>query len=113
VPNHEPWVRQINAELDGELTLTEAATLARHLASCAMCAGTRVSQIELRVSLARSAGMADARPAPRPRLRAGALTTWLAVSLVAGLMGGWAAHARWGGPGHGPLEATRAAFAVQ
>ena len=42
---HDEWVRQIDAELDGELTLAESLALARHLAACGMCAGTRVSQL--------------------------------------------------------------------
>ncbi|TLY51698.1 MAG: zf-HC2 domain-containing protein [Gemmatimonadetes bacterium] len=31
---HDDWVRQIDLELDGELSLTERAALARHLATC-------------------------------------------------------------------------------
>jgi anti-sigma factor RsiW len=38
---HEEWVRQITAELDGELTLPERAALAHHLAGCTACAGAR------------------------------------------------------------------------
>ncbi len=111
--SHDAWVRQIDAELDGELTLAESAALARHLVTCGTCAGARVSQLELRVALARSAGAPDARAVPRPRIRAGAVAAWLGASLVMGAVTGWAAHARWGGPGHGSLEASRAAFAVQ
>ena len=111
--SHDTWVRQIDAELDGETTLAESAALARHLATCSMCAGARVSQLELRAALARSAGEPDARTVPRPRMRARAMAAWLGASLAAGALTGWAAHARWGGPGHGPLDASRAAFTVQ
>lgn len=110
--DHAEWVRQIDAELDGELTLEEAAALARHLSACAICARTRVSHLELRLSLARSAGQPGARRVPRPPLLARTVTTWLAVCLAAGAAGGWLAHARWGGPGRGPLEASRASFVV-
>jgi anti-sigma factor RsiW len=111
--SHETWVRQIAAELDGELSLAESAALARHLATCSMCAGARISQLELRVALARSAGAPEARAVPRSPLRARAVTAWLGASLLVGAVTGWVAHARWGGPGHGSLEASRAAFAVQ
>jgi hypothetical protein len=110
---HEAWVRQVAAELDGELTLAESAALARHLAGCGMCAGARVSQLELRVALARSAGTPEARALPRQRVRARVVAGWLAGTLIVGAAAGWAAHARWGGPGHGSLEASRAAFAAQ
>jgi anti-sigma factor RsiW len=111
--SHDTWVGQINAELDGELSLAESAALARHLATCSLCAGVRVSQLELRVALARSAGAPETRTVPRSPLRTRAVAVWIAWSLVAGAVAGWAAHARWGGPGHGSLEASRAAFAVQ
>ena len=110
---HEDWVRQIDAELDGELTLAERAALARHLAGCPACAGARASHLELRVALARSAGEPHARAVPRPRIRGRMVLLWVTLSLLAGAAGGWLAHARWGGPGQGSLEASRAAFVVE
>jgi anti-sigma factor RsiW len=110
---HEEWVQRIDAELDGELTLPERAALARHLASCAACAGARASHLELRVVLARSAGQPDARAVPRPQIRGRSVALWVAISLLAGATAGWVAHVRWGGPGPGSLEASRAAFAVE
>jgi len=111
--SHEEWVRQIDAELDGELTLAERAALARHLAGCGACAGARASHLEMRVALARSAGEPQARTVPRPRIRGRSVALWVALSLLAGAAGGWLAHARWGGPGPGSLEASRAAFVVE
>jgi anti-sigma factor RsiW len=110
---HPDWVRQIDAELDGELTLVERAALARHLAGCAACAGARASHLELRVALARSAGEPQARTVPRPRIRGRSVAVWVMLSLLAGAAGGWLAQARWGGPGPGSLEASRAAFVVE
>jgi anti-sigma factor RsiW len=111
--SHEEWVRQIDAELDGELTLAERAALARHLATCAACAGARASHLEMRVALARSAGEPQARAVPRPRIRGRSVALWLTVTALAGTAGGWFAHARWGGPGAGSLEASRAVLVVQ
>lgn len=110
---HVEWVRQIDAELDGELTLPERATLARHLATCAACAGSRASQIELRVALARSAGQPEARQVPRPQIRGRSVALWVAISLLLGAAAGWVAHVRWGGPGTGSLEGSRAAFTLE
>src|SRR5947207_10225813 len=64
---HEQWLVQIDAELDGELSLVERAALAKHLATCARCAGARASQLEVRVALARSAGNPHAFVVPRRR----------------------------------------------
>jgi anti-sigma factor RsiW len=111
--DHADWVRQIDAELDGELTLPERAALARHLAACAACAGARASHLELRVALARSAGQPHARAVPRPAIRGRSVAFWVSLSVLLGTTGGWLAHARWGGPGHGSLETSRAAFAVE
>ena len=111
--NHEEWVQLIDAELDEELTLAERAALARHLASCGACGGARASHLELRVALARSAGQPQARTVPRPRIRGRSVALWVTVSLAGGLAGGWLAHARWGGPGRGSLEGSRAAFVVE
>jgi len=110
---HEEWVKQIAAELDGELTLPERAALAHHLASCTACAGTRASHLELRVALARSAGQLEAPAAPRPPIRRGKVALWVAVVLLAGITAGWLAHLRWGGPGPNSLEASRAAFTLE
>jgi len=109
---HESWLVQIDAELDGELSLVERAALAKHLATCSHCAGARASQLEVRVALARSAGNPHAFVVPRPTIRAGTLALWVAVALGSGLLAGWLAYSRWGGPG-GSLEDTRAAIVVQ
>lgn len=109
---HEAWLLQVDAELDGELSLIERAALAKHLATCPHCAGARASQLEVRVALARSAGNPHAFVVPRSTLRPGTLTLWIALVLASGLLAGWLAHSRWGGPG-GSLEDTRAAIVVQ
>lgn len=112
--SHEQWQAQINAELDGELSLIERAALAKHLATCAHCAGARASQLEVRVALARSAGDPHAFVVPRPSIRAGTLALWMIVALATGLVGGWLANRTWGGPGGGaPLEETRGTIVVQ
>src|SRR5205823_4591584 len=82
--NHDEWVQQIDLELDGELSLPERASLARHLAGCRHCAEARVSHLELRVAFARSAGEPHARTVPRPRIRGRTLAFWMTASLVAG-----------------------------
>ncbi|MGH7548903.1 MAG: zf-HC2 domain-containing protein [Gemmatimonadales bacterium] len=107
---HDDWVRQVDVELDGELSLPERAALARHLAGCRHCAEARVSHLEMRVAFARSAGEPHARMVPRPAIRGRALALWMTISLAAGAAAGWLAHVRWGGPGTGSLEATRATF---
>ena len=111
---HEQWLVQIDAELDGELSLVERAALAKHLATCARCAGARASQLEVRVALARSAGNPHAVVVPRPSIRAGTLALWVTIALATGLIGGWAANRRWGGPGAGStLEESRGTIVVQ
>jgi anti-sigma factor RsiW len=110
---HEIWVRQIDLELDGELSLPERAALARHLAGCRHCAEARVSHLEMRVAFARSAGEPHARTVPRPTIRGRTLALWMVISLVAGAAAGWLAHVRWSRPGAGSVEATRATFVVQ
>jgi anti-sigma factor RsiW len=112
VSSHADWVRQIDAELDGELTLAERATLARHLAGCPACAGARASHLELRVALARSAGEPNARAVPRPRIRARSVAVWIAVSVLLGAVGGWLAREGWSWT-PGALEGARAAFVVE
>jgi len=110
---HEQWLVQIDAELDGELSLVERAALAKHLATCAHCAGARASQLEVRVALARSAGNPHAFVVPRPSIRAGTLALWVFLALATGLLGGWIANRRWGGPGGGgSLEETRGTIVV-
>jgi anti-sigma factor RsiW len=110
---HEEWVRQIAAEIDGELTLPERAALAHHLAGCTACAGARASHLELRAALARSAGQPDAQAVPRSQIRGRSVVFWVAISLLVGITAGWLAHVRWGGPGPGSLEASRAAFTLE
>ena len=111
---HEQWLVQIGAELDGELSLVERAALAKHLATCGRCAGARASQLEVRVALARSAGNPHAFVVPRPSIRAGTLALWVVLALAIGVLGGWAANIRWGGPGGGgSLEETRGTIVVQ
>ncbi len=110
---HEQWLLQIDAELDGELSLAERAALAKHLINCAHCAGARASQLEVRVALARSAGNPHAFVVPRPAMRAGTLMLWVVIALGIGLLGGWIAQQRWGGPGAGrSLEETRGTIVV-
>jgi anti-sigma factor RsiW len=109
---HEQWLAQIDAELDGELSLVERAALAKHLATCAHCAGARASQLEVRVALARSAGNPHAFVVPRPSIRAGTLAIWVILALGTGVLGGWLANTRWGGPGGGSLEDTRGTIVV-
>jgi anti-sigma factor RsiW len=109
---HEHWLRQIDAELDGELSLVERAALAKHLASCSHCSGARASQLEVRVALASSAGNAHARVVPRPAIRGRALAFWVTLALLAGAGAGWLAYGRWGGPGSGSVEDARAAVVV-
>ena len=111
--SHEEWVKQIDLELDGELSLSERAALARHLAGCRHCAEARVSHLEMRVAFARSAGQPHAHTVPRPAIRARTLALWMLISLVAGLSAGWFGHLRWGGPGPATIEATRALFVAQ
>ena len=111
---HEQWVAQIDAELDGELSLVERAALAKHLATCARCAGARASHLEVRVALARSAGNPHAFVVPRPSLRARTLALWMVIALATGILAGWVASHRWGGPGGGAsLEDTRGTIVVQ
>ena len=113
---HEDWVRQINAELDGELSLKESAALARHLVTCGACASARVSQLELRVALAPATGHAGKRHSSahsRGAVRAHRAVAWVLLSIVVASAAGWLAHARWGGPLRGSVESSRAAFVVQ
>jgi len=111
--DHGHWVRQIDAELDNELSLPERAALAHHLAGCPACAGARASHLEVRLALARSTGQPLDRPFLRPAFRARHAAAWVLGALVLGVLAGWLADARWGGPGPGSLEASRAAFVVE
>ena len=110
---HEEWLRQIDAEIAGTLPLAQRAALARHLVGCPRCAGARVSRLELEVSFARAHGEPHALTVRRPALRGRTLALWAALALVAGLLGGWLAHGRWGGPGRGTLESSRATILVR
>jgi anti-sigma factor RsiW len=110
---HTEWLRQIDAEADGELTLVEQAALARHLTTCVHCAGARASHLELRLALAQAAGSPQARIAPRPAIRGGTVARWVALALLAGAAAGWGLHAGWGGPGGGSVEDVRAAIVVR
>lgn len=111
--SHEPWLAQIDAELDGELSLVERAALAKHLATCSHCAGARASHLEVRAALARSAGNPHAFVVPRPSIRARTLALWVILALAAGLIAGWFADRRWGGPGgRATLEETRGTIVV-
>lgn len=110
---HEDWLRQIEAEVEGELSLAGRAALARHLVACPHCAGARASHLEVRAAMASAAGDPHARALPRhgpPRGRTLALLG--AALLLAGVGLGWGLHARWGGPG-GDLEASRAAIVAR
>ena len=109
---HEEWIRRIDAELEGELSLAERALLARHLVGCASCAAARASHLDLRVALAKSAGDPHARIVPRPVIRGRALAFWVLLGVLAGAAGGWFGYQRWGGPGGG-LEDSRAALVVR
>ena len=110
---HEQWLAQIDAELDGELSLVERAALAKHLATCSHCAGARASHLEVRVALARSAGNPHAFVVPRSAIRGGMLALWVILALATGLLGGWFADRRWGGPGGGAtLEESRGTVVV-
>ncbi len=110
---HEEWLRQIDAEIAGTLPLAQRATLARHLVTCPRCAGARVSRLELEASFAKAHGEPHALAVRRSVLRGRTLAVWAAVALIAGLLGGWLAHARWGGPGRGTLESSRATILVR
>jgi anti-sigma factor RsiW len=110
---HEDWVRQINAELDGELSLQESAGLARHLASCGACASARVSQLELRLALSRTASHDASRGSARPRPGSRRIALWVVIAIAVAGAGGWLAHARWGGPLRGSVESSRAIFVAQ
>ncbi|MGH7567895.1 MAG: zf-HC2 domain-containing protein [Gemmatimonadales bacterium] len=110
---HEHWVRQIDAELDGELSLLQRVALARHLATCTHCAGARASHLELRAAIASAAGDPHARTVPRPVIRGRTLALAVIGALIAGAALGWALHARWGGPGGGRLEESRATIVAR
>jgi anti-sigma factor RsiW len=110
---HTDWLRQIDAELDGALTLSEQAALGRHLAACPHCAGARASNLEMRVQLALAAGEPQARAVPRPIIRGRIVARWVAVALLAGIAAGWVLYGEFGGPGGGTVEDVRAAILVR
>ena len=104
---HVEWMRQVEAEVEGELSLAERAALARHLMSCTHCAGARASHLELRAALASSAGEPHARAVPTTTIGRRSLVV-LTVALVIGLAVGWLGHRYWSAPGGASLEASRA-----
>lgn len=106
--HHPEWMRQIEADVEGELSLAERAALARHLASCAHCAGARASHLELRAALAASAGEPHARAVPVSPVGRRAVSLAVLIGLVLGLAAGWFAHRYWSAPGAGSLEGSRA-----
>lgn len=105
---HAEWVRQIEAEVEGELSLAERAALARHLTSCPHCAGARASHLELRAALAASAGDPHAKSVPTHPIGRRGLALAVVMGLVLGLAAGWLAHRYWSAAGGGSLEASRA-----
>lgn len=109
---HADWLRHIDAELEGELTLVEQTALARHLAACPHCAGARASSLEMRVAMAQAAGEPNAHVVPRPATPRRSVALWAGVALLIGAAVGWGAHERWGGPG-GAVEDGRAAIFVR
>jgi anti-sigma factor RsiW len=104
---HVEWMRQVEAEVEGELSLAERAALARHLTSCPHCAGARASHLELRAALASSAGEPHARAVPAGSRERRSLIGLMLV-LVIGLAAGWFGHRYWSSPGSASLEASRA-----
>ena len=110
---HTEWLRQIEAEVEGELTLVERAALARHLGACTHCAGARASHLELRVALAGAAGQPQATRVPRPAIRGRIVVLVAVFMLLAGAALGWRLNTRWGGPGGGALEDGRATIVVR
>src|SRR5207247_145695 len=76
--------------------------------------GHQVRYVESRVAVAAGCVCGALAAGPRPAIRAGTLALWLVVALAAGLVGGWFASHRWGGPGGGgTLEDTRGTIVVQ
>jgi hypothetical protein len=110
---HEEWLRQIEAEVAGTLPLAQRAALARHVATCPRCASARVSRLELEASFARAHGTPHALVVRRSVLRGHTVVLWATLALGLGLLAGWLAHARWGGPGRGTLESSRATILVR
>jgi anti-sigma factor RsiW len=100
-------MRQVEAEVEGELSLAERAALARHLASCVHCAGARASHLELRAQLASSAGQPHAHTVPTTTIGRRSVIAGV-IALVLGLAAGWVGHRYWAAPGSGSLEASRA-----
>jgi hypothetical protein len=105
---HEEWVRQIEAEIEGELSLAERAALARHLAACPRCAGARASHLELRAALAAATGDPHARALPVSKVSGRSLVFAVVLALIVGLAAGWFVESRILTPGPGSLEGSRA-----
>lgn len=106
--DHGDWLRRIEAEVEGELSLAERAALARHLVGCPRCAGARASHLELRAAMAASAGDPHARTLAPPAIRTRTVVLVVLLSLALGAAAGWLAHGRFGAPGQGSLEGGRA-----
>lgn len=105
---HGEWLRRIEAEVEGELSLAERAALARHLVGCPHCAGARASHLEMRAAMVASAGDPHARAVPRPAIRGRTVVILVALAVVLGAAAGWLAQQRFGAPGQGSLEGGRA-----
>jgi anti-sigma factor RsiW len=106
--DHSEWVRQIEAEVEGELSLAERAALARHLTNCPRCAGARASHLELRAAMAAAAGDPHAASIARAPLSKRSRFVLVLLIVLAAAAGGWFAHEKFGAPGRGSLEAGRA-----
>ena len=106
--DHGEWLRRIEAEVEGELSLAERAALARHLLGCQHCAGARASHLELRAAMAASAGDPHARTLARPAIGTRRVVLYVVLALAVGGALGWLVHLRYGAPGQGALEAGRA-----
>ena len=109
---HDEWVRRIEAEVEGELSLAERAALARHLVGCPRCAGARASHLEMRAAMVVAAGDPHARAMSKPVIRPRKVILFMLVALLVGLAAGWFVHLRWGAPGQGSLEGGRATIVV-
>jgi len=105
---------QIDAELDGELSLVERAA-PRETPGDLRALRRRARQPARSACRTRTLGRnPHAFVVPRPVIRAGTLALWVAIALGTGLLAGWAADRRWGGPGGGAaLEETRGTIVVQ
>ena len=109
---HGEWVRRIEAEVEGELSLAERAALARHLVGCPRCAGARASHLEMRAAMVAAAGDPHARAISKPVIRPRKVFLLVLLGLLVGAAAGWLVHLTWGAPGQGALEGSRATIVV-